>query len=302
MVEHSELFNDPQSKPPLDERLYSLAEDDLAFFKAQTGIEDEVTLKEHIISVQKKAYEVYGCPCIRGFEFTRSRISRIPAYSSVLQLSRERKGAILLEIACCLGNDLRKAVTDGWPAQNIIGTDLRQGFWGLGHELFRSSPETFPATFIAGDVFDSAFISPRAPFYDDPENHCPPLASLTSLTPIQGHISAIYATHFFHLFDFTKQLELAHRIASLLSPIPGSIAFGMHIGLPEKGWRYEVAANADKTPYKMFYHSPESWTEMWDGEVFKKGSVKVDAIIKKVELSELGSHEFFFLLWSITRL
>ena len=40
---------------PLDERLYRL---DRAFFKQQTGIEDNNELKTHLLFIQAKAYEV----------------------------------------------------------------------------------------------------------------------------------------------------------------------------------------------------------------------------------------------------
>lgn len=58
MSKPTNVFADPQSRPSLDERFYSLADSELAFFKSQTGIEDEIALKQHIIAVQKKAYEV----------------------------------------------------------------------------------------------------------------------------------------------------------------------------------------------------------------------------------------------------
>jgi hypothetical protein len=44
-----------QSVPPLDERLYKV---DRAFFKQQTGIEDNDELKTHLLSIQAEAYEV----------------------------------------------------------------------------------------------------------------------------------------------------------------------------------------------------------------------------------------------------
>jgi hypothetical protein len=51
-------FADPLRRPPLDNQLYFLSLDALDFFKSQTGIEDEDSLREHILTVQKKAYEV----------------------------------------------------------------------------------------------------------------------------------------------------------------------------------------------------------------------------------------------------
>ena len=35
----------------------------------------------------------------------------------------------------------------------------------------------------------------------------------------------------------------------------------------------------------MFCHSPESWTRMWEEQIFDKGEVKVIAILREVDLS-----------------
>ncbi len=43
---------------PLDESLYKLDDEELAFVKAHSGIEDEEELKKHILAVQAEAYEV----------------------------------------------------------------------------------------------------------------------------------------------------------------------------------------------------------------------------------------------------
>jgi hypothetical protein len=75
-------------KPPFDEQLYSLTEDEATFFNSQKGIDNDKELKDHILSIQAKAYEVYvrvissqplltcicqryGFPCIRNFGFTK---------------------------------------------------------------------------------------------------------------------------------------------------------------------------------------------------------------------------------------
>jgi hypothetical protein len=44
--------------PPLDPDLLSLSQDESDFFKALTGINDDHTLRKHIIEVQTKAYRV----------------------------------------------------------------------------------------------------------------------------------------------------------------------------------------------------------------------------------------------------
>lgn len=214
-----------------------------------------------------------------------------------------------------VGCDLRKAVADGWPAENAIGFELRQGrgiretnsfltdlytaFWDYGHELFRSTPETFPAGFIAGDIFDAAMLTPRAPFYasDNPRlDPRPDLKCLTSLNPLRGHVSAICASSFFHLFDEAEQREIAHRFGSLLSPVPGSTIFGANGGALVKGTRGSVLNGVQR---HMFCHSPDSWEELWDGEIFEKGTVKVEAEAIPVNR---GGEIFHWTRWSITRL
>jgi hypothetical protein len=108
---------------------------------------------------------------------------------------------------------------------------------------------------------------------------------------------------FFHLFDEERQLLVAHRLGTLLSPVPGSIIFGVHAGSHVKG---HVTIRYDGLSKPLFCHSVDSWRDMWDGQVFPKGTVRVDAQLKKckdfapasVKLSEDGN----FLIWSITRL
>lgn len=93
-------------------------------------------------------------------------------------------------------------------------------FWDLGHKLFRTTPETYPAKFLAGDMFDDAHLSPTTP---TPSGPPPPVGSVNSLTELRGHVSAITTSSFFHLFGEEKQFEVCKRLAALLDPRPGSI-------------------------------------------------------------------------------
>ncbi|KAF8075123.1 hypothetical protein FPV67DRAFT_616075 [Lyophyllum atratum] len=298
------MSEEKSTKLALDEKFYSLKDKELAFFQEQTGLKDEAELKKHIISVQEKAYEVFHYRCIRRFGFTQLKISRLPVYENALQLVKKFPNALFLDIGCCFGNDIRKIVADGWPVENAIASDLHPEFWNYGHELFRSTPETFTATFIPGNAFDPAIISPREPFYSPGEigSLTEPLQSLTSLTPLQGRISAIHASSFFHLFNEALQLELARLLATLLSPTPGSMIFGLQGGRPEKGLTTGVHTSSGTF---MFCHSPETWRDLWDGEVFTKGNVKVECGLHKMERSDLPAapgSEFYALWWSVTRL
>ncbi|KAJ7716739.1 hypothetical protein DFH07DRAFT_762312 [Mycena maculata] len=276
---------------------YVLLPEEMAFLKAQTGIGDEDELKTHVLAVQKKAYEVYAYPCIRRFGFVRLKIVKNKAaYDHVLELGKNDPGAILLDIGCCFGNDLRKIASDGFPVQNMLASDLRPDFWDMGHELFRSTPKSFPATFIAGDAFDPEFLDLQPPLTEEPPSAAPDLHSLKSLNGLHGRLSAIHSASFFHLFSEVKQLELARKLAGLLSPRSGSMIFGCHGGLPTKGF------NLGSRGKHMFCHSPDSWRDMWDGDIFKHGTVAVHGELRNVGKVLNTITDFHMLFWSVKRL
>ncbi|EJF63373.1 hypothetical protein DICSQDRAFT_82948 [Dichomitus squalens LYAD-421 SS1] len=295
------------SDHPLDDSLYDPDEEETKFMKAVTGIDGDRELKQHVISVQAKAFKRYQYPYIRIFEFMRLKMARLPAYPDLLRLGRERPDAVLLDMGCCFGNDVRKAALDGFPAQNIVACDLNKDFWSLGHEMFRSTPATFPAHFLEGDILDPAFLSPVAPLptSSSPAQTRPSLSSLTSLNGLHGHVSAIFAGAFFHLFSYPQQHHIAQLLAGLLSPLPGSVLFGVQGGTTiQRLWTPGLDG------WSMECHSPESWRELWEG-VFAEAGAKVE--VKARLRKEIGGDDFFgmwpgntdpyhVLEWSVTRL
>lgn len=196
---------------------------------------------------------------------------------------------------------MRKAVQDGYPVENILVSDLHAGkaiesarcqrtcrcfashieFWKLGHEMFRSTPGSFPVPIITGDVFDTSFLSPLPPFTvaSPPTNVTPDIHSAeldkTTLNPFHGHISAIYCGYLFHLFDEEKQTHIARCLASLLSLESGSMIFGVHGGRHEKGYWHPTGSQR-----WMFCHSPDSWQSLWES-IFGEGKVRVEAAVRK---------------------
>lgn len=191
------------------------------------------------------------------------------------------------------------------------GIEFNTDFWNIGHELFRTTPETFPVPFIAGDIFNPDHIAPRPPANSVPNVVVPALHTLTSLNPLYGQISVIHTSSVFHLFSEEGQLGMAKALASLLSPLPGSVIFGSHGALPQKGVTSNAVGFEREGPdaasgqTEMFCHSPETWKELWDGQVFEKGTVKVEVDLRtlnnKESLGELGPI-FYLLFWSVTRL
>ncbi|EIW76283.1 hypothetical protein CONPUDRAFT_64653 [Coniophora puteana RWD-64-598 SS2] len=293
-----------QQIPPADDGYFALSPDEAAFFKAQTGIEDDEELKRHIIGVQRKAYEASELfapyPCILLFTFLDFIMGKLPAYQQLVEIGREREDSIFLDIAACceFGLDARRAIADGFPAQNVIISDLRPELLDFGHKFFRTTPATYPVHHLACDAFDPSTLEVVPPSYElNTSSPRPDLNSLTSLNPLHGRVSAIYAGMFFHLFNEAQQLHLARALAGLLSPVPGSLIFGVHNGAVEKGTKQFQGYGAS---LQMFCHSPESWRAMW-AEVFagKEEAVRVEAQLKTYKTR---AGEFEALEWSVTRL
>ncbi|KAJ3551300.1 hypothetical protein NP233_g13106 [Leucocoprinus birnbaumii] len=126
----------PQGFFPVDPSLYNLSREDLSFLRLLTGITDDEELKQHVLAIQAKAYEICPYPCIRHFTFAKQPITRIPYYERVLAFGRENPDALFLDLGCCFGSDLRKVVHDGWPVNRAIGSDLIPGKHAYTHSLY----------------------------------------------------------------------------------------------------------------------------------------------------------------------
>lgn len=285
------------------------------FMKLMTGIQDENELRAHILDVQAKAFTVARYPCITSLQFLRRKMSDHAAYGQVLKLGRERGGALLLEMGACFGIEIRKVVADGFPVKQIIASDLNTEFWEFGHVLCRSTPESFPVTFLAGDALDPEFLSPI--LYEVETRPPLDLARNRTLNALKGKCSVISARSFFHVFDEVQQYQLAHALGSLLSPEKGSVIFGSHAGNTEKGLvAHKKIAGKEST----FFHSPSSWEELWcetsladprggmarwgedtlERPVFLFGEVRVETSLKFA--SSGSGMQGYYMDWSVTRL
>ncbi|KAI6039677.1 hypothetical protein EDC04DRAFT_3112127 [Pisolithus marmoratus] len=293
--------------PPLDPSLYSLTPDEAQFFKVATGINDDEMLKAHILMAQEKSLQgwlrlisyrsvVAPYPCIYVFTFLRVGITKLPVYQDILAIGRERPDAIFLDLGCCFSVDSRKVALDGFPAHRIISLDLKKEFPELSNFLFRTSKDTWAGHFIPGDVLDPEVL-PVAPITrrGSKLGSPPDLSTLTSLNPLHGRCSVIYASCFLPLFTEEQQVHLGRALAGLLSPEQGSLICGMQISKKEKGSNPMVFGSSE---YTVFCHSPQSWTELWDGTVFEKGEVEV-----KINVWEFSVHQSVDVMaWSVKRL
>ncbi|KAF8313789.1 hypothetical protein DL93DRAFT_1118380 [Clavulina sp. PMI_390] len=264
----------------LDTAIYNPAAESLDFLHA-TITKDDEELRRIIFDVQREAYVVQPFPCIARYGFLGLRLKSHPRYKEVLEMGRRDPSALLLDIGCCMGTDLRKAVFDGFPAQQAVGCDLYTDFFDHGHKLW-SDKDSSAIKFIFGDVFSipvpsSLPITPTAK-RDRLTNN----SAISKLEDLIGHAKLVYASAVFHLFSEAKQAEMARKVAVLASTQPGTIIFGLHVGSDVKGFEYEPPMVGGK----MFCHSPESWRTLWSetytelyGAQFAREHVKITATL-----------------------
>ncbi|KAL8739977.1 MAG: hypothetical protein Q9190_007268 [Brigantiaea leucoxantha] len=193
----------------------------------------------HVIDIRQKAWQIHRYPCIGQFRFLDLSISLTPAYPKILERLKN-ENAKLLDMGTCFGQDIRKLVADGAPAESLYGADLRGDFWELGYDLFRDR-DALRAGFIQGDIFDN-----------DREKG--------NFTELEGRLDIIHAASFLHLFDRDSQKRICKRFVELLRPRAGSVILGRQAG----------NENANHYPHRttergiVWRHNAESWREMWE--------------------------------------
>ncbi|KAI0653882.1 hypothetical protein C8Q70DRAFT_551209 [Cubamyces menziesii] len=297
-MESRESKISPELVPPLDPALLRLTEEENEFLHAVIKPQNDEALKARILDIQKRAYEKYPYPCIRGFHFVNLMMILNAVYPRVLEAGKNRD-TLFLDLGCCMGSDVRKLVYDGYPASQVLGCDLRPEFIQLGYELFGDT-ETCPIRFFTSDVFGlpTSVAEVRATVTETPH---PDVSAVTDLSQLRGALTHIYTGALFHLFDEDNQRGLALRLATLLRRTPGAVIFGRHQGLHEEGYIN------DHLGRDRYGHSEKSWPQLWRG-VFTEieGEGFTEKVVVQAELREQFKPEVFktkvstyMLYWSV---
>ncbi|KAI0330294.1 hypothetical protein GY45DRAFT_1370866 [Cubamyces sp. BRFM 1775] len=295
VVRESEI--PPELVVPLDPALLRLTEEENEFLRAVIKPQDDETLKARILDIQKRAYDKYPYPCIRGFHFVNLMMILNAAYPRVLEAGKNGD-TLFLDLGCCMGTDVRKLVYDGYPASRVLGCDLRPEFIQLGYELF-GDVDQCPIRFFTSDVFEL----PTSDVAELPsaDTARPDVASITGLSQLRGALTHIYTGALFHLFDEETQRGLALRLVTLLKRKPGAVVFGRHQGLHEEGYIN------DHLGRNRYGHSEKSWPQLWK-DVFTEveGEGFAESVVVQAELREqFGPEVFgtrastFMLYWSV---
>lgn len=204
-----------------------------------------------MIHQRDKAWGIFPWPCIGEFWFLSFGLAKHPLYHTVV-LPRLKSGDSLLDLGACLGQDLRKCVFDGAPADRLYASDLFGEYEGLSYELWRDR-NTFPqGHFLADDVLadNDSFMQGSL---------------MTKLGPGQTDMIAI--NMFLHLFDYPNQLKVATRILRLLSHRPGSIILGSQAGVVnpvEQPLKPPFDKDDNGKTRTVFRHSTDSFVKLWE--------------------------------------
>lgn len=203
-------------------------------------------------------------PCIGLWWWLVLGMSTHPKYADVLALLKSHKPATpraYLDLGTCVGQDVRKLVHDGVPRECAYGSDLFEGYEGVGHALFRDA-EKMKGHFIQADIFDN---SPDAP-----------------LVKTRGTWDVVNINMFLHGFIWDQQVSACKSILKLLKPQPGSVVMGIQSGSTKSGVvTLGPPFLSDGVTKDVFIHDTESFKKMWDDVAQSEGiELKIDVGIQ----------------------
>ncbi|KXG52194.1 uncharacterized protein PGRI_084780 [Penicillium griseofulvum] len=202
-------------------------------FRQWSGIADE-ELTSHLHQIRDQAWPLGEYPCIGLWMFLLPGIAAFPQFPTILETAKQPQ-AIILDLGCGLGQDLRLLAAHGVSTEHMWALDIEAHLWGLGYHLFRDEGR-MQATFIHAD-FQEISIQEDSRF-----------------TALRG-VDLVLASQFLHLFDWEGQIAASTKIVGLSKP--GTIVAGFQQG--------RERARAYIRPWgMMFYHNRESFLHMWD--------------------------------------
>jgi hypothetical protein len=115
--------------------------------ESETEIFKEI---ERVDYIRRRAWQLGTYPCVGRFWFLRSIFAATPYYDQILD--HVQGGAVVLDVACGMGQELRRLREDGAKGR-MYAVDIQKGMWNLGLELFKDDKYP-PATFVRTDVRD----------------------------------------------------------------------------------------------------------------------------------------------------
>ncbi|KAI1172928.1 methyltransferase [Nemania sp. FL0916] len=234
---------------------------------------------DELIKFRDRAWNTYPFPCVGLFDFIDLALStRNRLYPRLLY--RLQAGATLLDIGCCLGQDIRKLVFDGVPAENVAGAELRQGFIDLGYELFRDK-KTLASKMYQANVLDDSSVGPWP--------------------QLEGTFDVVNFSMVLHVFPRDEQISMFERGVKVLKTEKlGTTILG-------------TACGGDEPSVEMWYgtpvmiHNPETFQKLIE-EVGEKTGTKWKVEVALDNYMSIWEPKFQWigptirrLVWELTR-
>ncbi|KAK2008826.1 methyltransferase domain-containing protein [Colletotrichum eremochloae] len=189
---------------------------------------------DHVLTMRDKIWDVYPYPCIGEFYFLDFNLSQRAGYPRMLAALQEPE-ARHLEIACCVGQDLRRLVYDGVDSAKTVAVELERGYIEAGYELF-SDRDTLRTRFVNADLLDDGN---------------------AELAELEGSFDTAHMGLCLHLWNREKQLVVLRRVIRLLRQRPGVMIFGTTAGHVDGVEVQGISANP------AMRHNLESWAKLW---------------------------------------
>ena len=193
--------------------------------------------------------------------FFNFQFKKNPIYREILDECQNRQSTII-DFGCCLGQDVRRLIFDGVPIDRIRGYELDPFFIEQGFELFRDGESMRKNNvFTQADIFDDKIFERIEP------------------------ADYLHAASFIHLFDAETQREICRRLSRLAK----RAIIGRQVGST-------VAEERDRSAQlkggKMMWHSPESFTTMWNEVTHGEWQVEHVTLESHHDDRNDGNHRF----------
>jgi len=181
-------------------------------------------------------WDVFPWPCVGQFRFLDLSMSRNPAYAQILDRLKHKQDRIL-DVGCCLAQDLRKLAYDGAPASSLFGLEKQAEFISIGYDFFGDRETLSDATFINADLFDR-----------ENEEVCKAV----------GTFGIVNLGMVLHIWDLEGQIRACQRVVELLRGEKGVMVVGQSVGdVVGK----EVSSRGSRV---IFKHDVQTFTIMWE--------------------------------------
>jgi len=226
----------------------------------------------HVYKLRDILWSLAPYPCIGEFKFLTLNLPKHPQYAhllSVLQPSPAAPGPYLLDLGCCVAQELRSLTHAGIPSQNLYGSDLIHAYLTTSYDLFNDK-DTFTGTLVQANIF--------SPELFEKEFH-----------GWEAKFKVVHAGLFLHLFTWDQQVAVCEKIVKLLSDEEGAMFLGEMLGC--KGGGERALTTVDK---KLFLHDEGTFERLW-GEVAAKtgtkGRWKVESRFRVTPKEVIDKHE-----------